>query len=228
MDSMDRWMDRRHRTRIGPTLAALAVLWGCGNLTAGGIGEASVAMSGDAPDPAPAPAPAQVAPSGDTPPSGFQGALLAPLPTDHDDDPDGDVEAQLSVFLLASDGDLAPLTDGIVRVRVDLDGVEEPQIGSSTVTATTYTALRMVFTEIEVEVDPGTVINGRTILEPIDVEIDDVTLTVDKPVDVVVADGQRVELLIDLNAQAWLQALDPVTLTVDAQTFADLVTVRVR
>ena len=226
---MDRRIGRRHPTHSLTALAGLVLLWGCGNLTAGGIGEASVVMSADAPDPALTPA--AVSPSADVLPT-VQGALLGePTPTDHeggDDDPDGEVEAELSAFLVASDGDLTAVTDGVVRVRVDLDGVEEPEIGSRLVTATSYTALRMVFTDIDVEVDPGTVINGQLITERIEVEIDDVSLTVEKPIDVLVTGGQRVELLIDLNADAWLQALDPETLTVDAQTFADLVAVRLR
>ena len=226
---MDRYDDRRHPIRSLLALAGVAVLWGCGNLTAGGIGEASVAMSADAPDPAPSTA---LSPSGDALP-GVQGALLGgPTPIDHedglDDDPEGQLEADLTVYLVSAEGELAPVTDGEVEVRVDLDGVEEPEIGSRPVTATSYTALRMVFTDIQVQVDAGLVIEGDTIVGPVDVEIDDVSLTVEKPIDVLVADGQRVELLIDLNADAWLQALDPVTLTVDAQTFADLVAVRLR
>ena len=39
---------------------------------------------------------------------------------------------------------------------------------------------------------------------------------------------QRVELLVDLNAASWLQAVDPLRGTVDAQIFADLVSVIIR
>lgn len=214
-------MDRSTPSTLRSTVSAL-LIWalasGCGNLTAGGVGEASVAMSADAPDDGAAPQ---------------MSVVSGPAPTSHDDDdddPEGQLEADLSVFLVAADGDLVPVTDGQVRVRVDLQGVEEPEIGSRTVTATTYTHLRIVFTEIEVEVDAGLIINGEPVLGEIDVEIDDVSLTVERPINVEIADGERVELLIDLNADSWLQAVDPTTIppTVDAQLFADLVTVRVR
>lgn len=190
-----------------------AALSACGNLTAGGVGEASVAMSGDAPEGGPAP----------------QMALVSgPASTDHlDDDPEGEVEAELAVFLVAESGALVPITDGEVRVRVDLQGVEEPEIGAQRVAAATYTDLRIVFREIEAEVDAGLIIGGEPVTGPIDVEIEGI-LTIDRPIDIVIGDGERVELLVDLNADSWLQAVDPLLLTVDAQVFADLVSVRRR
>lgn len=218
-------MNRSNSSILRSGLSVL-LIWGlasgCGNLTAGGVGEASVAMSGDAPDDGPTPQ---------------MSVVSGPAQTSHDadggsgeDDPEGQIEADLSVFLVAADGDLVPMTDGQVRVRVDLQGVEEPEIASRSVTATTYTHLRMVFTEIDVEVDAGLIINGEPVVGSIDVEIDDASLTVERPIDVEIGDGERVDLLIDLNADSWLQAVDPTAIppTVDAQVFADLVTVRVR
>lgn len=228
---MDRCDEGRRIARSLLLLLGLPTLIACGNLTAGGIGEASVAMSGDAPDDTTAPQTAVVASPAD---GGSSPAISAepwggPLTTDHldGDEPEGEVEAELSVFLMSADGDLIALTEGDVRVRVDLRGAEEPEIGSRTVSAATYTTLRMVFTDIDVEVDSGVVIDGVPIVGPVDVEIEDV-LTVDRTIAVEIADGERVDLLIDLNSEAWLQAVDPVTSTVDAQVFADLVTVLVR
>lgn len=227
-------MDRRHQGRrlTGALLLAggLAVLTACGNLTAGGIGEATVVMSGDAPDESTAPQSAIVSQPAKTQswePAGTDLGTSDPAPTDHDD-AEGQLEADLTVYLVSAEGELTPVTDGEVEVRLDLDGVEEPEIGSRTVNATSYSALRMVFTEIEAQVEAGLIIDGQPVTGPIDVEIDDVTLTVEKALSLEVADGERVELLIDLNAESWLLAVDPVTNTVDAQTFADLVTVRVR
>ncbi|MDZ7780231.1 MAG: hypothetical protein U5R14_09920 [Gemmatimonadota bacterium] len=213
---MKRW--KACATLRGTAAAFLAIATtSCGNLTAGGIGQATVAMSGDAPDPAAAPPMA---------------ILSDPQRTDHDNDyddsPEGEVEAELSVFLVAADGGLVALTDGDVEVQMDLEGTEEPEIGSRNVSATTYTALRMIFTSIEVEVDPGLVVNGDTITGEVDVEIDDVDLPVDRTLDLQIGDGERVEILIDLNSERWLQAVDPRTQTVDAQVFAELVSVRVR
>lgn len=209
---MNRWKPP-FSTKVAVVAALALMSAACGNLTAGGVGEASVSMSGDASEDGASP----------------QMAIMSgPAATDHlDDDPEGEVEADLSVFLVAADGELVPITDGEVRVRVDLQGVEQPEIGTQMVGATTYTGLRIVFTEIEAEVDAGLIIGGVPVTGPIDVEIEGV-LTIDRPIEVEIADGERVELLIDLNADSWLQAVDPVTLTVDAQVFADLVSVRRR
>lgn len=229
-------MDRRHEGRrtAGALLLAggLAALTACGNLTAGGIGEASVVMSGDAPDETTAPQTAfvsQPASIQSWQPTGIDLGSYGPATTDHDDDdPEGQLEADVTVYLVSAAGELTSVTDGEVEVRLDLDGVEEPEIGSRTVTATSYTALRMVFTEIEAQVDAGLIIDGQPVTGPIDVEIEDLTLTVEKALSLEVAEGERVELLIDLNAESWLLAVDPETSTVDAQVFADLVTVRIR
>ena len=209
---MDRWISRP-LVRSALALALMGALAACGNLTAGGVGEAEVAMSGDAPDEGASP---QMA------------VVDGPAATDHDDDdPEGELEADLTVLLVSTDDETLTLTDGEVRVRVDLQGVEEPTIGSRVVSAGTYTSLRIVFTEIEVEVDAGLVIGGVEIVGPVEVEFEGV-LTVDRAIDVTIDDGERAELLVDLNAESWLQAVDPLTLTVDAAVVAELVAVRQR
>lgn len=209
---MNRWTFTA-LTRSALALAVVGALSACGNLTAGGIGEASVAMSGDAPDEGASPQ---------------MSVVDGPARTDHDDDdPEGELEADLTVFLVSAAGEAFLLTDGEVRVRVDLEGVEEPTIASRTLPAGEFTALRIVFTEIEVEVDAGLVIGGVPIVGPVDVEFES-ELTVERTIDVTIDDGERAELLVDLNAESWLQAVDPVTFAVDAEVFAELVTVRQR
>lgn len=209
---MHRWTSHT-LTRGASALLLGGILAACGNLTAGGVGEAAVTMSGDAPD------------QGSSP----QMAVVdGPARTDHDDDdPEGELEADLTVLLVSADGETVTLTDGEVRVRVDLQGMEEPVIGSRTVDATSYTTLRIVFTEIEVEVDAGLVIGGVEIVGPVDVELEGI-LTVDRTINVVIDDGERAEILVDLNSESWLQAVDPVTFTVDAEVIAGLVAVRQR
>jgi len=197
---------------------------GCGNFTAGGIetGEARVTLSGDAPDPGPANlGPASV-------PTGMA-ASQEPLPTDHDDDdPEGEVEAEFRMYLVKGDGGLVPLTDTVVRVRVDLEGVQEPQVASRVVDAAVYTDFRIAFTEIEAEVDAGLVINGVPVTGPIDVELEGPDLVIDRPLSVDLGNGEVVEILVDLNAADWLQAVDPVAGTVSAQAFAGFIDVTVR
>ena len=194
----------------------------CGNLTAGGAtGEAYVVLSGDAADPVPTLA------SGVERVTAASATAAARGPSSADS-PEGEIEVELNLFLVSEDGDLVSLTDTEVRVRVDLEGVRESEIADRVVSAVRYTGLRMVFTEIEAEVDAGLIINGVPVTGPIRVEFDDISLTFTKAIDVAVGDNERVGLVIDLNAAAWLQAVDPVTATVDPQVFVDLVTVSVR
>jgi hypothetical protein len=211
---MSREPGRAHEsTRAALALLLVLALAACGNLTAGGFGDATVVVSGDAPEESAPPAYA-----------------LLPSPRmaeGSDDELDGELEVEMSIFLVAADGSLLPLTDDEVRVRVDLEGVEEPEVASRSVPATTYTGLRMVFVEIEAEVDAGLIIDGLPFIGLVDVEIEE-PLTITKPLDLEIEEGADVELLIDLNAEGWLAAVNPVTHLVAAEVFADLVEVGVR
>ena len=208
----------RRTGRLLATFAPLLAHAACGNLVAGGAtGEAIVILSGDADDFASTvsivtPATAQRAPSA----------------VDGSGGPEGEIEVAFKLFLEASDGDLIALTEEEVRVRVDLEGVREEEVANRLLPVGTYTGMRIVFTEIEVEVDAGLIINGVAVTGPIEVEWEDITLPVTVTLPFEVRANKGVVLLIDLNAASWLEAVDPVTATVDAQVFADLVTVVVR
>lgn len=208
---------------LAAILAALATA-ACGNLTAGGFGEVAVDVSGDAPESSPTYQASVVSADG---PAEQDPDPLAPLLTDHDDELEGELEAEFSVFLVADDGELVPLTDGDVRVDVDLAGVREPEIATRLVAAGRYTGLRMVFREIDVEVDAGLVIDGMMVTGLIDIEIDE-PLEITKTLDLDVRESERARVLIDLNAGSWLEDVDPLTKTVDPQEFAADLTVTIR
>ena len=110
----------------------------------------------------------------------------------------------------------------------DLQGVREPEVARQVVTAATYKALRIVFTEIETEIDAGVVINGVPVMGPVEIEIEDTVLTVDRSLNLTIGDAEVAVLVVDLNAASRLEALDPVSATVDAQVFANLITVVVQ
>lgn len=199
-------------------LTAAIVSSGCGNLTMGGFGDATVVVSGDAPDAAAAlaAAPTQATP---TPGGSLPGGLL---PTSGEEQPEGEVQVTFMLYLVAESGAELQLGEEI-EVRVDLQGVSEADVVREAVPADTYTELRIVFLDIKAEVDAGLVIGGVPVTGEVRVEFDDITLPVSKPIDLEVIAGGAVEIVIDLNAPAWLQAVDPVAATVDAQVFADLV-----
>ena len=110
----------------------------------------------------------------------------------------------------------------------DLQGVRGPEVARQVVTAATYKALRIVFTEIETEIDAGVVINGVPVMGPVEIEIEDTVLTVDRSLNLTIGDAEVAVLVVDLNAASRLEALDPVSATVDAQVFANLITVVVQ
>lgn len=203
-----------HLPRAAPGLLAavlVVVLGGCGNLTAGGLSEAELTLSGDAPDPVTA---ASVVP-GVAHQTG-------------DDEAEGELEAEFMAYLEGSAGESIPITRSPVRVRVDVKGVREEGAGVTGVPAGRYTALRLFFTDVEVEVEAGLVVNGQEITGLVQVELEADSLTVVKPVSLDLEAGDRVELLVDLNTQDWLFQLDPDLRVVAQEVFANAVTVRVR
>ena len=187
---------------LGLTALVVATA-GCGSLTPGGIGEVTVTLTGD--DPLSA-----------TALTAYPGYASAIAPSDHDDDdPEGQLEADFELFLQGEGGTRIHLTpDGRIEVKVDLEGVETKEVARQPVGAGRYTGLEMVFVKIEAEVDAGLIINGVPFTGPVEVDLEDEELTVTRA--------------LDLDIGDWLQALDPTSGTIDAQVFADLVTVTVR
>jgi len=208
----------RRIAKLACTFSALACVGACGNVTAGGLtARAEVILSGDAADPIPTAAILSAPTSATATAESMQGG---------DDTPEGELRAEFILFLEALDGSLVSLTDTIVRVRVDLEGVQVPEVADQVIPTGQYTALRMVFTEIEVRVDAGLIINGVPVTGEFRVDLENLTLPVSHAVSIDLGTDEVAELVIDLNAASWLQAVDPVTATVDEQVFADLVSVR--
>ena len=194
------------------TLGVLG-LGACGNLTAGGLAETDVTVSGDAPEPAPA-----AASLAWTPPRANQG----------DDEADGELQAELLLFLENGAGNRVPLNQDKIEIQVDVKGLREADASAALVPAGRYTALHMLFTKIEVEVEGGLIVDGQPILGLVEVELEADSLTVIRPLNLTLDDGDRVEILIDLNAQDWLLQVDPTIQSVAEEIFANAVTVRVR
>ena len=203
-----------------PTLIALmacALLAGCGNLTAGGLtGEATVTVSGDAPD-------AQ----GTAPQRAVRLYPTPPFPAQHDV-PEGEVRADFFVDLVAANGDEVSMSEDQISIRVDVQGRQELDVAVQTVPATLYTQIRIIFTDIRVEVESGLIINGVPVVGEVEVELEDVALVVTRPLNLDIGDGESVFLLIDLNANTWLQAVDPLLGVIMEEVFGDAVSVAVR
>jgi hypothetical protein len=217
----------RHSIRTGLAVALAIAPLGCGNLTAGGVGEARVTVSGDAPDVVPQAAAVvnprpPAATAGGVQPMAIQGRV------EGEESPEGEIEADFRLYLVAGGGAEVALSDDKIEVRMDLEGFETPEVANRTVPADVYTGMRMVFTKIKVEVDRGLIINGVPVTGEVRIEVEAEGLSVTKPLALTIEDDAMVDLLVDLNAASWLQAVDPATVSVDPQVFADLITVVVR
>jgi len=220
-------MQHREPTPASHLFRALAVAgllsapWGCGNLTMGGVANATVVMSGDAPDATAALSPAM-------PSTAAQVAPSAPSRSSHSDGPEGQIELDFSLTLVSESGAYTRLGDERIEARLDVRGDSEVEPVNELIPVDRYVELRIVFSEIRIEISDGLIINGEPVVGEIRIEFDDVVLPVNKDIDVDVVPGQNVELLIDLNAPAWLEAVDPETLTVDPTVFAQLMAVTTR
>jgi hypothetical protein len=181
---------------------------GCGNLTAGGAqGEASVVVSGDEPEPAPQPA----AVSAPTHP-----ARASP------DDPVGELQAAFSVYLV-SDGGAPVRLGGPLAADVAIDGSTEAEVVTrQSIDVGHYGEIRLVFTNVT-----ANVISGLPVLGELSVDLG-TELTVTRPIDVDIVEGEEDVLVADLNAAAWLLTANPITRTIDGAVFAALVEVGVR
>lgn len=198
-------------------LMSCALLAGCGNITAGGLtGEATVTVSGDAPED-PGTAPARVV--------GPQ--TTSPLASSHGE-PEGQLEADFFVYLVTENGVQVSLSEDPIEIRLDIQGEQEiDAVDRQTVPATLYTEFRMVFTDIKVELGPGLIINGVPVEGEIRVELRDTELTVTRPLSLNIGEGDSVFLLMDLNANTWLQAVDPVLRVISEEAFGAAVSVGV-
>lgn len=213
-----KWHRRAARVSTLALATALAA-GGCGNLTVGGFGEVTVAVASDASEPAPGPSAA--------PRMALLESVPSTSPARSSHEVEGHVEADFMLFLVSEGGAPLRLGTDMIEVRVELGALGElDAVDAQPVPATRYRELQIVFTDIRAEVQ-GLVVGGVEVPE-VRVELDDVSLLVTRPINVDVPDGGAVELLVDLNALAWIQAVDPVLLTVDEQVFADLVSVVVR
>lgn len=204
------------RVARGTLPLALALLAACGNLTAGGAtGKTTVYVTGESADPEPT---STATLRGAEPVEGSRigRAPTVPYPTPavragtaEDDTPEGELELEFELHLVTDGTAIFPLTDEPVQVRVRFPGPQEVQAATRTVPTARYVALRVVFTDIEAEVDAGLVVDGVTITGPVDVELEADSLVVERPLDLDIGDGDEAELLVDMNASAWLAVVDP-------------------
>lgn len=183
-----------------------------GNLTAGGLSEAEVTVSGDAPDASPA---------------ASRVWSTVNQEEDDDDDAEGQLEATFNLYLVDDLGAAVRLSDDDIDIRLDVEGIEEVEVTPRAVPAGRYNRFRIIFSELEVQVDAGLIIDGREVTGPIDIEFEGDSLSVERPLPLDLDAGERVEILVDLNSQTWLRAVDPDIQSVADEIVANAIDIRV-
>jgi hypothetical protein len=217
-------MTTYRRARWTTSVVAMLAMAACGNLTPGGFtGEATVRVSGDADTLAAAQQVPVLGTLTETP----SAALVTYRdsgPSQSPEEAEGQLQVEFMAYLVNEGGGQTQLGTDELQVQVDLRGrTEADVVDRQMIPAVVYTDLRLVFIEIKAEVE-GLVIDGTPVPE-VHVELEDVSLEVTRPISLDVQPGTSAELVIDLNALAWLGAVDPLTGGVDESVFADLINV---
>jgi hypothetical protein len=101
----------------------------------------------------------------------------------------------------------------------------EPRVAAASVPAGVYDALTVRFSDVTANVTGGLEIDGLPFTGVVEVDLGGPSLDVTKALALAIDDGERVELLVDLNADVWVPMLDLVTHLVAAGDFATAVTV---
>jgi hypothetical protein len=202
-----------YRSALG--LLCGVTLAGCGNVTAGGVSDAEVYMSGDA-----SPQAAPAASEGARPAPARIGILTGVL--------EGDVDVDARIFLRRVGGVLVPLTPAGLSVTLDLAGVQQPLVADISVASGSFDAVVVRFTDVTAQVTGGLEIGGIPFVGSVSVDLGGPSLDVTELLTLELADEEEVELLVDLNADGWIPLLDVLTGLVAAADFAAAVAVSER
>lgn len=212
--------------RIGWVVAMFALLaTGCGvELTAGGqTGDVravatSNGSSSRAPGPSRAEATAREAGSADAATSGAAGSLVVR----------GSLAFTAAVTLVREDGEEVPITRGYSDAVVRIEGADSVEVARDSVPVGTYTRARVAFRRMEADVIEGLLVGGVPIRGRVSVAIGPEPIVVESPVLLRVQPNGEHTLVIDLNAEAWLLTLNPLTREVLGASFRSAVDLRVQ
>ncbi|MEX2570899.1 MAG: hypothetical protein WD737_06305 [Gemmatimonadota bacterium] len=212
-------MDMSRSTITVIAVMAVFMLAGCGQeLTAGGQrdGEVSTVVTDDPNESQAGPAATRNLISG-------PGAQLTADPGSAE----GTVEVEATTVLVDESGREVPLSSLAPSVSVTIAAADSATLERSEVRVGRYTLARITFTRVKADLTTGlAVAAGVEITGTVRVDLGQ-PLVVDAPIELTVQEDGRHQLVIDLNASAWLAAADPVLRTVSSTTFRSAVEVRV-
>jgi hypothetical protein len=137
----------------------------------------------------------------------------------------GTVTFQARVELVDAAGDAVALAPSPAGGTVRLDGHDTVFVASRTVLATRYPRVRVTFTQVAANVTGGLVIGNVNVTGQVQVGVPGGGVVVERAVDLG-DDDEDVEILIDLDASAWLPSVNLATRVVPAADFRSAVKVR--
>lgn len=170
----------------------------------------------------------QVAARGDTPASASRVGGEAPTYSRALGGAEGTVDFRARVYVRTDGGSWLELTQRAARqATVDAAGRTEAElVGSARVEATHYDRVRVVFEDVDADVRGGIVIGAGLLTGAVTVDLrGDRQVVVERSVDVDVSAGGSARLLVDLNADAWLNQASAQSRTVSETAFESAVRV---
>lgn len=200
----------RIETKFAAAVLALG-LAGCGEGTTGPGGDASM----------------QVAARGDTPGSASRADGGAAAYSQALGAAEGTVDFRARVYVRTDAGAWLELTQQAAQRTVDAAGRTEAELVSrARVEATHYDRVRVVFEDVDADVRGGISIGTGLLTGAVTVDLrGDQQVVVERSVDVDVSAGGSARLLVDLNADAWLNQASAQSRTVSETAFESAVRV---
>jgi hypothetical protein len=142
----------------------------------------------------------------------------------------GSVEFRARVYVHSGAGSWVELTDNAFhRTAVDAGGHGASQvIAGSRVDAGTYGRVRVVFKDVNADVTGGVTVGGAALNGEVSLDLAaGDSVVVERAVTAQASAGFTTQLLVNLNADAWLNRVNLATRTVSAADFASAVGVTV-
>lgn len=206
-------------SRAALSLAVALALTGCGDLTAGGVGEGRATVVGDSP------------PSGSSPalssPTSHEGgdpeASAPPFSPSGNGRIEGDLRVRVEIFLRHQNGDLVELTSGPALLTLQADGTTTESLDLTEIPTGTYQGVRLLFQQIELDVRSGLPFGG---LVTVDLGTQNF-VEVNRDIPFLVDTSTRVNVLINLRTSAWANAAAPALPVVAAAQFRNAVQIEV-
>ncbi len=199
--------------RMGLLGILLPGLFGCGELTSGGIGEVEVVLAADS-----------IAMMGLLREAGIAADAAG-----------GTIEGTLTARVrsyIGGDvrGEWRELTDGPEEITLPLEGGEIRVLARRELAPGSYVGVRTIFGRVEANVVRGLTVDGEPIIGTVQVNLgpDGLIEVLDPNLLVEVGTDRTTEVAIEMHSRIWLRLLDRATRRVDPQDFRGVVRVRVR